>query len=323
MTLLAQPLPCVGSNLSRPESVIATADGRLYATDRSCGVVRVLPTQCAPVPLQIPVEGFMPNGIALLPDGSFLIANIGPTGGVWRLTAPGVVEPYITSLEGQKLYPTNFVELDRQGRIWFTVSTRHLPRELAFRAGIRDGFVACHEGGTSRVVADHIEFCNEGRVSPDGQWFYVNETIGRRVTRFPILPEGGLGTRETFHQFDGCGIFPDGLAFDAEGGVWVASVVSNRLIRIKDGAAVVVLEDCDDECVRDVEQSFSEGRLVRAHIDLGAQWSLGNISSLAFAGRDLKTIYLGSLFRKGLTQLKSDVAGAPPVHWNFGPTVLD
>ena len=45
MTLLTQPLPCVGKNLSRPESVIATADVRLYATDRRCGVVRVLPTQ--------------------------------------------------------------------------------------------------------------------------------------------------------------------------------------------------------------------------------------------------------------------------------------
>ena len=323
MTLLTQPLPCVGKNLSRPESVIATADGRLYATDRRCGVVRVLPTQSTAVPLDIAVEGFTPNGIALLPDGSFLIANIGPTGGVWRLTAPGMVEPYITSLAGQKLYPTNFVELDKQGRIWFTVSTRHLPREKAFRAGIRDGFVVCHEGGISRVVADHIEFCNEGRVAPDGKWFYVNETIGRRVTRFPILPEGGLGPREIFYQFEGRGIFPDGLAFDAEGGVWVASVVSNRLIRIKDGVAAFILEDCDDESVQDVERSFSEGRLVRADIDLGAQWSLGNVSSLAFAGKDLKTIYLGSLFRQGLTELKSDVAGAPPVHWNFGPTVLD
>ena len=70
MAVLKQPLPGVGKGLTRPESVITLADGRVYTCDKVCGVVRVLPTQGQMVPLHVPVEPFIPNGIALLEDGS-------------------------------------------------------------------------------------------------------------------------------------------------------------------------------------------------------------------------------------------------------------
>ena len=323
MAVLKQPLPGVGKGLTRPESVITLADGRVYTCDKVCGVVRVLPTQGQMVPLHVPVEPFIPNGIALLEDGSFLIANMGPHGGVWRMTGPGRVEPFIANLNGFPLHPTNYVELDEQRRLWFTVSTQHAPRETAFRPGIADGYVVRHENGRSEVVAKAIGFCNEGRVSPDGAWYYINETIGHRITRFPILAGGRFGPRETVIQFGDDGIFPDGMGFDAEGGVWVASVVSNRLVRVFNGKADVVLEDCDEAVVRSVEEAFAAGRMGHAEIDSGRQWTLGNISSLAFGGADLRTLYLGSLFRESLTVLPSRWTGARPVHWNFGKTVLD
>jgi sugar lactone lactonase YvrE len=323
MTVLRSPLPGVGRGLNRPESVITLADGRVYACDRLCGVVRVLPTQSEAVPLKLPVEPFIPNGIALLEDGSFLIANMGPTGGVWRLTGPGRIEPFIVDLHGRALHPTNYVDLDAQGRLWFTVSTTIAPREAAFRPGIADGYVVRHEDGRSEVVAEHIGFCNEGRISPDGAWYYINETIARRVTRFPVLPDGQLGVRETVIQFGRDGIFPDGMGFDDDGGVWVASVVSNRLVRIKDGKPEIIVEDCDEAVVEGVEDAFFAGRMGRSEIDAGRTWSLGNISSVAFGGADLKTIYLGSLFRESLTVLTSAYTGAVPVHWRFGKTVLD
>ncbi|MFD1561160.1 SMP-30/gluconolactonase/LRE family protein [Paraburkholderia silviterrae] len=323
MARLRDSLPAVGSGLTRPESVLAMADGRVYSCDKRCGVVRVLPAQSEMVPLNAPIDPFIPNGIALLEDGTFLIANMGPHGGVWRMTGPGTLEPFITELHGKPLHPTNYVELDRQGRLWFTVSTLHAPRESAFRPGIADGFIVRHEKGRSEVVADGIGFCNEGRVSPDGKFYYINETIARRVTRFPILSDGSFGERETVIQFGGDGIFPDGMGFDAQGGVWVASVVSNRLVRVADGLAEIIVEDCDDEVVDLVETAFAESRMGREEVDVGRRWSLGNLSSVAFGGADLRTLYLGSLFRDGLTTLDSPYPGAAPVHWHFGKTVLD
>ena len=38
---------------------------------------------------------------------------------------------------------------------------------------------------------------------------------------------GALGPRETVTEY-GHGVYPDGLEFDAEGGFWVTSIVSNR-----------------------------------------------------------------------------------------------
>ena len=89
-------------------------------------------------------------------------------------------------------------------------------------------------GGTptgAHIVADGIGFTNEARVDPTGAWLYVNETCAKRISRFPVKGDK-LGARETVHDF-GPGEFPDGFAFDGEGGVWVACVNANRVIRIE------------------------------------------------------------------------------------------
>jgi hypothetical protein len=86
----------VARELMRPECVLATRAGRLYCSDCRGGVVRIEPNGT-----QVPIgcaarredTDFMPNGIALLRDGSLLVANLGPAGGVWRLYADGRREP--------------------------------------------------------------------------------------------------------------------------------------------------------------------------------------------------------------------------------------
>lgn len=67
----------------------------------------------------------------------------------------------------------------------------------------------------------------------------------------------------------------------------------------------------------------ASGQMGRSEMDAGQRWTVGNISSLAFGGADLRTLYLGSLFRESLTAVPSRWAGTRPVHWNFGKTVLD
>jgi len=59
----------------------------------------------------------------------------------------------------------------------------------------------------------------------------------------------------------------------------------------------------------------------RPHLDKAAGRVLRNISSLAFGGPDLRTAYLGCLLGDRVASFPSPVAGAPPVHWRFGPFV--
>lgn len=318
LSLTVADLDFFGRDLARPECVVTTADGSIYASDKRGGIARVHPDRSPDLLLGRGVEDFLPNGFALLPDRSFVVANLGPSGGVYRLTAAGDLIPEVLEVEGTPLPPTNFVNADHRGaRLWISVSTRHVPRERAFRHDVADGYIVCADAEGARVVADDLGFTNENKTHPSGRWLYVNETIARRLSRFEIRPDGTLGPRETVAEF-GEGIFPDGFEFDAEGGIWIASVVSNRLLRIApDGSQNVILDDGDPEAVETAERHYAEHRLSRADIDAGRDRTLGNLASITFGGGDLKTVYLGSLFADRLASFRSPIAGAEPPHWRY------
>jgi sugar lactone lactonase YvrE len=310
----------VGRGLNRPECVLATARGDLYAGDWRGGVARIAPDGSHELYAGKLPGGRTPrpNGIALRRSGSFLLAELGETaGGVYELFPDGRVQPFLEAVDGVALPPTNFVGEDAAGRVWVTVSTRKSPRSLDYRPDCADGFIALVDARGARIVADGIGYTNEAIVSPDGRWLYVNETFGRRLSRFPIRPDGSLGVKEVVATF-GHGVFPDGLTFDAENHVWITSVVSNRVIRVApDGAQAVMLEDADPAHVEECEQAYRSGTMGRPHLDKTPSRVLRNVSSLAFGGPDLRTAYLGCLLGDAIAVFDSPVAGHPPPHWQY------
>jgi sugar lactone lactonase YvrE len=312
----------LGEGLVRPECVLATKAGDLYTADWRGGVAHLKPdgtqTLYAGTTADLP-EGLRPNGIALERDGSFLIANLGSeAGGVWRLTRDGQVTPVVVEVDGQPVPPSNYVVRDHDGRLWFTVSTRLKPRSLDYRRDSASGFVAVLDARGARIVADGLGFTNECQISPDGRWLYVNETYGRRLSRFPILAGTKLGPRQVVHQF-GEGQFPDGLAFDAEGQVWIAGVISNQLIRLdpERRTAEIVLSETDVAHVAWVEEAFVANALGRPQMDTNPAVTLRNLSSIAFGGPDLRTGYLGCLLGSQIARVQLPVSGVAPVHWRY------
>lgn len=309
-----------GHDLHRPECVLATAVGDVYTADWRGGVSHIAAdgTQRFYLAQAIHGEALKPNGIALLHDGSFLLAHLGAErGGVYRLQRSGHTEPFLTHLNGVELPPTNFVVADAFGRIWITVSTRVSPRALGYRKSCNDGFVVMVDNKGARIVADGLGYANECAVHPSGEWLYVNETFSRRLSRFVIRDDSSLGPKEVVCEF-GAGTFPDGLAFDVEGHAWVVSIVSNRLIRVSpDGVQTVWLEDVDPEHLAWVEAAYQASEMGRPHLDGVKSKTLKNISSIAFGGADLRTGYLGCLLGDTLAMLRMPVAGHPPVHWLF------
>ena len=308
-----------GAGLNRPECVLATARGAVYTADWRGGVAETLPDGsqtlfAARLSADRPLR---PNGIALRPDGSFLLADLGDTlGGIFHLRRDGSLTPFIEEIDGIPLPPSNYVVEDGK-RTWITVSTRHRPRALAYRGDISDGFIAVVDARGARIVADGLCYTNEAVPSPDGHWLYVNETFARRLARFRLESDGRLSAKETVTTF-GHGTFPDGLTFDTEGGVWITSIVSNRVIRVlPDGSQQLMLEDCDPAHVDWVEQAFQSGTMGRPHLDKSSGQLLKNISSLAFGGPDLRTAYLGCLLDDRIATFHAPVAGHAPYHWNF------
>jgi sugar lactone lactonase YvrE len=304
--------------------VLANAAGDLFTADWRGGVAHLLANgsqrlYVGPGPAGLALK---PNGIALLRDGSFLLAHLGnDEGGVFHLQRDGRVTPWLLQVDGVDLPPTNFVVEDGTGRFWVTVSTRLKPRALGYRRSCADGFIVRVDtrgpAMVAEIVSDGLGYTNEVAVHPSGQWLYVNETFARRLSRFALHADGSLGAKEVVTEF-GPGTFPDGLAFDEEGHAWVASIVSNRLIRVApDGTPTTWLEEVDAEHLAWVEQAFDAGTMGRPHLDGAPSRSLRNISSVAFAGADRRTAVLGCLLGERLATLRLPVAGVKPAHWHY------
>lgn len=307
-----------GPEVNRPECVVATARGEIFVSDGRGGVMHLRPDgSSAPILARDPpAEGFIPNGIALLRDRGLLCANMGLAGGVWRLGQDGALTPFLLEVEGRPLPQTNFVGIDEHDRIWITVSTWLTPVAACAYKGHADGFVILVDGKGARIAAEGLGLTNEAKVDPAGNWLYVVETIARRLSRFPIRADATLGARETVTEFTREGTFPDGLAFDAEGGVWVTMIVRNALVQVTaDGEQVWHFEDVDTAHVAAIEQTYQQGGFGGWEAGEGRMLQLP--TSIAFTGPDLRTGVLGFLRGDRLARFASAVAGAPPAHWHF------
>jgi len=277
----------------------------VFTSDWRGGVTRVAPdgTQESWLAADDRVA-LRPNGIALDPDGSFLIAHLGETGGVWRLTRSGQLAPVLLEVDGIELPPTNFVAR-QDGQLWISISTRLRPRFQAWRENVADGFVVLADARGARIVADGLHYTNEVRLDPSGRWLHVVETFGRRLVRFPVGSRGDLGAREIVLTF-GHGWFPDGFAFDVDGGIWITSLVSNRVARFHDDRLDIVIEDLNAGFVDDVEQAFSAGTMDAPHLGRIPGTQLQHVTSISFGGADWRTASLGSLHGTCVYQFRAD-----------------
>ncbi len=306
-----------GTGLSRPECVIATPAGDVFVPEWPGGVTVVHSDGRTHTWRAVsPAVDLRPNGIAVEAGGSFLIANLGDDGGVWRLDRSGLLSPVLTEVDGVPLPPAHFVTIDQQDRIWISISTRLVPRQQAWREDVADGFVVLIDAAGPRIVADGLRYANEVRPDPTGKWLYVVETFGRRVRRFPLRPQVTLGAAETVFSM-GRGFFPDGFAFDEEGGLWVTSLVSNRLLRFHDDRIEIVLEDVNSDFVDRVERAFASRTMAAEHLGRIPQTLLQQVTSVAFGGPDRRTVYLGSLHGTCLYRFRTNVSGAMLTHWSL------
>jgi sugar lactone lactonase YvrE len=306
--------------------VLALSNGELLASHGACGYSRLLAdgTVQHSFGTGVPGRQYVPNGIALAPDGRVLFADLGSIdGGIFAFAADGGITPLIETINGERMPPSNFVLIDANNCIWFTVSTRQRPRSLSWNPYVSDGFIGLLDEHGPRIVADGLGYTNEVAFSPDGRWLYVNETYAQRISRFQLRAGPSLGAKEVVAEL-GDADLPDGLTFDAHGGLWVTCIASNRLVVLRpDGDLQVVLEDTDPAHAAQVSECIRESSLKHTQMQTAGHSRLGNISSLAFGGADLKTAFLGCLLDDKIRGFTSPIEGARPLHWDRRPCVRD
>ena len=324
----------VGRDLQRPECILAERDGTLWAADARGGVMRIdadgsqrliAPSRSVPQPATsmpgvsfndryVQAQGSLPNGMAILANGDFVIANWG-TDSVDVMTREGHVRTLHDRIDGQPLGKANFVARDTKGRIWLTVTTRMHPWTESINAGVLDGYIALIDESGIRIVADGFGGTNEIRFDAKEEWLYVVESNARRISRLRVQPDGSLTHREVFgpSQLEG---FPDGFAFDAFGNLWVTLVMTDKLIALTpEGEVLTLLDDSNVEATAVLNRHYASHTLT-PEIMAAAQGTLAPwMASLTFGGPDLRTVYLGSLLGTTIPCFQAPVAGLPLIHW--------
>lgn len=313
-----------GVDLKRPECALAHSSGILFAPcwygSGGISVITASRTRhlLATSPNTVFSEPLRPNGIALDRQGGLLLAHLGETcGAIFTLSADGETDVAVDTVNGKPMPPANFVVTDREGRVWITVSTRFTPRSRDYRRDAASGFIAVADPGETdaRIVADGLGYTNECVIDETAGRVYVNETFGRRLTAFDLDADAYLRHKRVLAHF-GQGTYPDGLALDSNGGLWVTSIVSNRVLHVDPGGRVsTVFEDSDPVHVAWAEKAWQYDTLDRPHLDKAAGLKLKNVSNLAFGGADLRDVWLGNLLGDTLPAFRSSVAGAEPMHW--------
>jgi len=120
----------------------------------------------------------------------------------------------------------NDAAVDRSGCIWAgTMDDREL--EATGSLYRLDGSGQCEIRDSGYAVANGPAF------SPDHDLLYHTDTGRRVIYRFRLSENGCLGRREVFITFPESWGWPDGMATDIEGGIWVAHWGGGRLSRFR------------------------------------------------------------------------------------------
>lgn len=293
----------VGVGLKRPEDVVVSRDGRVWASDQASACAEVLRDGTL---RRVGNAGGAPNGINMDREGRIVIANFGlataPTGPLQRLdTTTGEVEILCDQIDGRTLLASNYPIVDRHGNVWCSHST--WDREKAER-GAADGFVyRVRPDGRAEKMAEGFQFANGLALDADEAYLYVCQTFGYNVVRLPIRRDGTLGAAEPYGPVLGVAAFrgatpeqratfgaTDGCGFDQEGNLWVALVIANKVIAITPERRVVtVIHDPTGELM---------------------DWP----TNVTWGGPDLRDLYIGSIRKDYVLHARSPVPGLPLVH---------
>lgn len=168
------------------------------------------------------LPGHAPSGLGFRPDGTLLIAS---TERREVLQYDGDTVTVLARLADVAPAPLGDMVVDATGRAYVGSQAR--------TGGV---IVRVDPDGAARVVADELDFPNGMVITPDGGTLIVAESTARRLSAYALDAEGNLSHRRVFA--DGLAGPPDGLAIDAEGGVWAALVLAGEFVRIVDGNVV-------------------------------------------------------------------------------------
>lgn len=165
--------------------------------------------------------------------------------------------------------------VDAHGQLWFGSmdNAEQQPSGALYR---------WQHGGAAVLQDRDYVITNGPAMSPDGKILYHTDTLQRTVYAFDVDATGNLSHKRALIHIDGTG-YPDGMAVDADGFIWIALFGGWR-----------------------IERFTPAGQL-----DSMIRFPCANVTKLVFGGADLCTVHVTTAW-KGLSpeqRLQQPLAG--------------
>jgi sugar lactone lactonase YvrE len=263
----------IATGFNSPEGLAFAENGELYFVNwlnssinrlGADGVVRELVN-----------TGGIPAGLAFHRDGTLYCADEGERiHGVIKIGPRGEISTFVNAYEGRRLNGANDLVFDRDGVLYFSD-----PWGSSAETPI-GGFYRAFPDGRLEQLDTGLAFPNGVALDAAESAVFLAETYRNHVLRYPIVAHGAVGRPTVFaHLADTPG--PDGMAFDAEGNLYVAHFSGGR-----------------------VDVFNGDGREVDRIPVTGAQ-----VTNVAFGGPDYETLVITECQTASLYRVRLGVKG--------------
>jgi gluconolactonase len=263
------------TGLDHPECVAVARDGTLYAGGEAGQVYRIS-ADGKRVEVLANTGGFC-LGITLDRQGNIYVCDCGRRA-LLKVRQNGEVTVIADSAGGKRFVNPNFSVFDSKGNLYFSDSGEWKQANgVIYRLGA--------DGNLELFAPGPFHFANGLALDAAESYLYVVESNLDRVVRMEIKAEGAAGAPQVYAE--GMARVPDGLAFDAEGNLYVTTYASNCIYRVSPDRSVKLL-------CQDVENLF-----------------LCQATNCAFGGPGFDQLYVGNLGRDHISVLDLKIKGQP------------
>jgi gluconolactonase len=221
-------LSILATDLDHPEGVAWSPRGWIAAGGEAGQLYRVDPAGAV---RQFADTGGFALGMAFDGADNLYVCDMGRHAVVRVDAASGQVDDVTTGRGDVAVRVPNFPVFSTDGYLFFSDSG-----SWADADGLV--FVLAPSGEVSVATEEAGGYTNGLAIDPDGEFLYVVETSGPRISRLALLGQGRLGPRETVVDLPDT--VPDGIAFAADGTLLIACYRPDA-IYTWDGRAVDVL----------------------------------------------------------------------------------
>lgn len=221
------------------------------------------------------------NGVTIDPQGRVVYCTHGDHQ-VVRIEADGRRTVLAREFEGKRLNSPNDLVYKSDGALYFTdppaglrEGDKDAKKELPFNG------VYLLKDGKLQVVIKDMALPNGLAFTPDEKYLYVNDSVKKTITRYPVQPDDTLGSGQLFIDMnaDKAPGAPDGMKVDQKGNVYCTGPGGFWIMS-------------------------PEGR------HLGTVLTTELPANLAFGDADNKTLYLTA--RTGLYRIRLKIPGISP-----------